>query len=31
MAYRLFGDNPVSEPMMVYWQIDPEEYISMKF
>ena len=23
MACRLFGDNPLSEPMMVYCQLDP--------
>ena len=30
MACLLFGDNPLSEPMMVYCQLDPEEHISMK-
>ena len=30
-ACRLFGANPLSEQMMVYCQLDPEEYISMKF
>ena len=27
----LFDDNPLSEPMMVYCQFGPKEYISMKF
>ena len=31
MHCRLFGDNPLSEPMMVYFQLDPKEHISMKF
>ena len=31
MAYHLFGNNPLSEPMMVYCQIDLKEHISMKF
>ena len=30
MACRLFGDNPLSEPMIIYCQLDLEEYISMK-
>ena len=31
MGCRLFGDNPLSELMMVYSQFDPKEHISMKF
>ena len=31
MACRLFGDNPLSEPIMVYCQLKPKEHISMKF
>ena len=31
MACRLFGDKPLSKPMMVYCQLDLEEYISMSF
>ena len=31
MACRLFGDNQFSEPVMVYWQLDPKEHFSMKF
>ena len=27
IACRLFGDNPLSEPMMVYCQLDPKEHI----
>ena len=30
VACRLFGDNPLSEPMMTYCQLDPEEYSSIK-
>ena len=30
VACRLFGDNPLSEPMMVYGQSELKEYISMK-
>ena len=30
MACRLFGDNPLSEPMMVYCQFDPKGHIPMK-
>ena len=30
MACRLFGDNSLSEPMMVYCQLDHKEHISMK-
>ena len=25
MACRLFGDNPLSEPMMIYGQLDSKE------
>ena len=31
MASRLIGDNPLSEPVMVYCQCDSTEYISMIF
>ena len=31
MVCRLFSDNPLSEPMMVYCQLDSKEQISMKF
>ena len=31
MACRLFSDNPLSEPMMVYYQLHPKEHITMKF
>ena len=31
MACRLFGTKPLSEPMMTYCQLDPKEYISMKY
>ena len=31
MGCRLFGDTPLSEPMMVYCQFDPKERVSMKF
>ena len=30
MAWCLFGDNPLLEPMMVYCQLDPREDISLK-
>ena len=30
-SLRLFGNNPLSEPMMVYCQLDPKEHITMKF
>ena len=30
MVCRLFGDNPLFEPMMVYGQLDPKEHISVK-
>ena len=31
MACRLIGTNPLSEPMLPYCQLDPEEHILMKF
>ena len=31
MACRLFGDKPLSEPMLVYCQLDSWEHISVKF
>ena len=31
MGCRQFGDNPLSEPMMLYWQLNHKEHISMKF
>ena len=31
MGCCLFGDNPLSELMMVYWLLDPKEHISVKF
>ena len=31
MVCRLFGNNPLSEPMMVYCQLDPTEHISITF
>ena len=31
MACRLFGDNPISKPMMVQCQLDNKEHISKKF
>ena len=31
MVCRLFGDNPLSEPVMVYCELDPKEHISIKF
>ena len=31
MACRLFGAKPLSEPMLSYCQLDPKEYISVKF
>ena len=31
MACRLDGTKPLSEPMLTYYQLDPEEHISMKF
>ena len=30
MACRLFGDKPLSDPMIVYCQLDPYEQISVK-
>ena len=30
MAYRIFGDNPLSQPMMVCCQLHTKEYVSMK-
>ena len=30
MSCRLFGDNPLSKPVMIYCQLDPKEHISMK-
>ena len=31
MGCRLSGDNPLSEPMMAYCQLDHKEHISMEF
>ena len=31
MACRLLGAKPLSEPMLPYYQLDPKEYISVKF
>ena len=31
MPCRLFGDNPLSEPMMVYWQLDPRNISQRNF
>ena len=31
MGCRLFGDNPLSKPMIVYYQLDHKEQISIKF
>ena len=31
MACRLDGAKPLSEPMLMYCQLDPREHISMKF
>ena len=31
MACRLFGANPLSEPMLPYCQLDPKQCISVKF
>ena len=31
MACRLFGDKPLSEPMLPYYQLDHKEHISVKF
>ena len=31
MASHLFGAKPVSEPLLVYCQLDPREHISVKF
>ena len=31
MDYRIFGDNPLSQPMVVYCQLYSEEHISMIF
>ena len=31
MACRLFGENPLSEPMVFFRQLDPEEHISITF
>ena len=31
MACRLFGTKPLSEPMLTYCQLGPEEHISVKF
>ena len=31
MARRLFGTKPLSKPMLGYCQLDPYEYISVKF
>ena len=31
MAFCLFGTKPLSEPMLPYCQLDPKEYISLKF
>ena len=30
MACRLFGDNPLSKPMIVYCQLDSKEHFSVK-
>ena len=31
MGYRMFSDNPLSEPIVVYCQLEAEENMSMKF
>ena len=31
MACRLLGAKPLSEPMLTYCQLEPKEYISMKY
>ena len=31
MAYRLFGAKPLSEPMLDYCQMDPQEQTSVLF
>ena len=31
MACRLISTKPLSEPMLIYCQLDPKEHISMKF
>ena len=28
---RLFGDKPLSEPMLFYWQLEPTKYNSIQF
>ena len=30
MAFRLFGTEPLSEPMLLYCQLDPKEHVLMK-
>ena len=31
MARRLISAKPLSEPMQLYFQLDPHEHISVKF
>ena len=31
MACRLFGNNPLFEPVIVNCELDPKEHISIKF
>ena len=31
MACHLFGAKPLPEPMLTYYQVDPEEQTSVKF